>query len=68
MSKTIHGTKSISTLRQSDRWFKHMWHKRYRANARALSRRAELGEDIAANDYPKMRELCSTVDCKNEHW
>jgi hypothetical protein len=68
MSKTIHGTKSIATLRQSDRWFKRDWHKRFRANARALSRRAELCEDITANDYPRMREVSDLVDCKSEHW
>ena len=68
MSKTIHGTKPIASLRQSDRWFKRDWHKRYRANARVLSRRAELGEDVVSNDFPRMREVSDLVDCKSEHW
>lgn len=68
MSKTIHGTKTTVALRFSDRWFKRFWHKRYRLIARALSRRAELGEEITANDFPKMREIGDRVVCKGENW
>ena len=57
MSKTIHGTKTCLTLRLSAWWFKHQWHKRYRVQARALVRQAELGGDVALHAGPQAEML-----------
>ena len=66
MSKTIHGTKACLTLRLSAWWSKHQWHKRYRVQARALVRQAELGGDVVANDFPRMREVSNIADSKGD--
>jgi hypothetical protein len=68
MSKTVHGTKACCALHQSAWWFKHHWHKRYRAKARALTRQAELGGDVVANDFPRMREVSSITESKGDFW
>lgn len=64
MSKTVHGTKTCLVLHLSAWWFKHQWHKRYRVKARALERQAELGGDVVANDFPRMREVSSSLNQK----
>lgn len=66
MSKTIHGTKTCVTLRLSAWWFKYKWHKRYRVQARALVRQTELGGDVVANDFPRMREVSNIADSKGD--
>ena len=66
MSKTIHGTKTCLTLRLCAWWFKHQWHKRYRVQARVLVRQAELGGDVVANDFPRMREVSNIADSKGD--
>ena len=68
MSKTVHGTKACLTLRLSAWWFKLHWPKRYRAKARALARQAELGGDVVANDFPRMREVSSITESKGDFW
>lgn len=68
MSKTAHGTKTCLTLRLSAWWFKHQWHKRYRVQARAWVRQAELGGDVVANDFPRMREVSNITDSKGDFW
>ena len=68
MSKTVHGTKACCALHQSAWWFKHHWHNRYRAKARALTRRAELGGDVVANDFPRMRDVSNITDSKGDFW
>ena len=68
MSKTIHGAKACLALRLSAWWFKRQWHKRYRVKARALARQAELGGDVVANDFPRMREVSNITESKGDFW
>ena len=66
MSKTVHGTKACLALQLSAVWFKHKWHTPYRVKARALVRQAELGGEVVANDFPRMREVSNIADSKGD--